>query len=159
MSSPVYDGCVPASTNSARPGYVMRSPGLLDALAEGMAGAGQAAQALVPVDEALAQCERSDERWSMAELPRIRRDLLLLDGAPKSSAAAEDHYQQGLDCARRQWAPSWELRCAMGLARLWRDQARSKAAHELFAPVYNRFAEGFATSDLRAAESLIEELS
>ena len=159
MSSPVYDGCVPASTNSARPGYVVRSPGLLGALAEGMAGAGQATQALVPVDEALAQCERSDERWSMAELPRIRRDLLLLDGAPKSSAAAEDHYQQGLDCARRQGALSWELRCATALARLWHDQARSKEAHDLLAPVYDRFTEGFATSDLRAAKLLIEETS
>jgi predicted ATPase len=124
-----------------------------------MAGAGHVAQALVTVDEALAQCERSDERWSLAELLRIRGDLLLLDGALEPSAAAEDHYQQGLDCARRQGALSWELHCAMGLARLWRDQARSKAAHGLLPPVYNRFAEGFETSDLRAAKSLIEELS
>ena len=72
---------------------------------------------------------------------------------------AEDHFLQGLDLARRQGARSWELRCATSLARLWRDQARSKEARELLTPVYDRFTEGFATADLRAAKALLEELS
>ena len=60
---------------------------------------------------------------------------------------------------RQQGALFWELRCATSRARLWRDQARSKDAHELLVPVYDRFTEGFATSDLRVAKALIGELS
>ena len=139
--------------------YVLRSPGLLGALAEGMAGAGQVAQALVTIGEALAQSESSDECWSIAELLRIRGELLLLEGAPEASAAAEGCFQQALEWARRQGALSWELRCATSLARLWRDQARGKPAHELLAAVFDRFTEGFATSDLKAAKALINELT
>jgi predicted ATPase len=139
--------------------YVLRFPGLLGALAEGMADVGQVTQALGAIDEALAQCETTDERWTMTELLRIRGELILLEGAPEASAAAENHFQQGLDWARSQGALSWELRCATALARLWRDQARSKEAHDLLAPVYDRFTEGFATSDLRVAKLLIEETS
>jgi predicted ATPase len=51
------------------------------------------------------------------------------------------------------------LRAATSLARLWRDQARSNAAHELLAPVYGRFTEGFATADLKAAKRLLDELA
>ena len=140
-------------------GYVLRSPGLAGALAEGLAGIGQVASALAAIDEALAQCECTDERWSMAELLRIRGDLLLLESAPEASAAAEDHYRQGLEWAHRQGALSWELRCATSLARLRRDQGRSKEAYALLAPVCDRFAEGFASSDLRAANALIDETS
>jgi predicted ATPase len=140
-------------------GLVLKRSELLVALAEGLAGIGQVVEGLAAIDNALAQCERTDERWNMAELLRIRGELLLLDGAPEAAVAAEDHYQQGLDWARRQGALSWELRCATSLAQLWRDQARRKEACELLAPVYDRFTEGFATADLRAAKALIEELS
>jgi predicted ATPase/DNA-binding winged helix-turn-helix (wHTH) protein len=139
--------------------YVLRSPGLLGALAEGVAGVGQVAQALVAIDAALAQCERTDERWSMAELLRIRGELLLLEGALEATAAAEDQLLQSLDWARRQGALSWELRCAMSLARLWRDQVRSREARDLLAPVCERFTEGFETADLKAAKALLDELS
>ena len=139
--------------------YVLRYPGLLGALAEGMADIGQVTQAQAVIDEALAKCETTDERWTMTELLRIKGELVLLEGTPESSAAAENHFLQGLDWARRQGALSWELRCASSLARLWHDQGRSKQAHELLAPVYDRFTEGFATSDLRAAKLLIEDTS
>jgi predicted ATPase len=90
---------------------------------------------------------------------RIKGELFLLQDAPGAAATAEDHYQQGLDWARRQGALSWELRCATSLARLWRDQARSEEARELLVSVYDRFTEGFATSDLKAATALIHEIS
>ena len=95
----------------------------------------------------------------MTELLRIKGELLLLEGAPGASAAAENLYRQGLDWARRQAALSSELRCATSLARLWHDQARSEEARQLLAAIYHRFTEGFATSDLRAARSLIEEMA
>ena len=60
--------------------------------------------------------------------------------------------------ARRQSARLWELRTAMSLARLWRDQGKSTAAHELLAPVYGRFTEGFGTPVLQEAKALLAEL-
>ena len=128
-------------------------------MAEGLGTAGQAAQGLAAIDQALAQCERTDEHWNMPELLRIRGELLLLEDAPEAAAAAEDHYQQGLDWARRQGALSWELRCATSLAGLWRDQARSREARALLAPVYDRFTEGFETADLRTAKALLDALA
>jgi predicted ATPase len=127
-------------------------------MAEGLGTAAQAAQGLAAIDQALAQCERTDEHWNMPELLRIRGELLVLEDAPEAAAAPEVHYQQGLDWARRQGALSWELRCATSLARLWRDQARSREARALLAPVYDRFTEGFETADLRTAKALIDEL-
>jgi hypothetical protein len=139
--------------------YVLRSPGLLGKLAEGLARIGQVAEGLMAIDDALAQCERTDERWNMAELLRVKGELLLREGAPEAKAAAEHYYCLGLEWARRQGALFWELRCASSLARLWRDQARRDEARELLAPVYDRFTEGFATADLRAAKALLDSVS
>ena len=90
---------------------------------------------------------------------RIKGELFLLQGAPGAAAAADGYFRQALAWARRQGALSWELRCVTSLARLWRNQARSNEARELLAPVYDRFTEGFDTADLKAAKSLLEELS
>jgi hypothetical protein len=140
-------------------GFVLKRPGLLCVLAEGLAGIGRVAEGLQAIDDALAQCERTDERWNISELLRMKGELLLLEGAPKAAVAAEDHYQQGLDWARRQGALSWELRGATSLARLWRDQARDDEARELLAPVYLRFTEGFETADLKAVKALLDRLA
>jgi predicted ATPase len=130
----------------------------LGALAEGLAGLGQVPQALVAIDEALAQCDRTDERWNVAKLLRIKGELLLLEGTPEAAVAAESHCEQGLDWARHQGALSWELRCAMSLARLWHKQQRTKEARELLSAVYDRFTEGFETADLKAAKALLDSL-
>ncbi|HEY4470054.1 MAG TPA: hypothetical protein VGN21_02715, partial [Stellaceae bacterium] len=74
------------------------------------------------------------------------------------AAAAEDHFRQALDWARRQGALSWELRAATSLARLLRDQSRAADASALLQPVYDRFTEGFETADLKAAKALINSL-
>ena len=94
----------------------------------------------------------------IAELLRIKGELLLLQGAPGAAATAEGHFRQALDWARRQGALSWELRAATSLARLWRDQGRTAEARELLQPVYDRFTEGFDTADLKAAKALIDDL-
>jgi len=130
----------------------------LGAMAEGLAAAGWVVEGLASIDEAIARSLRSGQLWCLADLLRIKGALILSEGARGAAAVAEDHFLQGLDLARRQDARSWELRCVTSLARLWRDQARSKEACELLAPVYDRFMEGFATADLRAAKALLEEL-
>ncbi len=139
-------------------GFVQRCPAFLGVLAEGLARAGQVAEGLVAIDEALALCERDEGRWCVAELLRIKGELVVSEGGPDAAVAAEDHFRQALDWARRQGALSWELRAATSLARLWRDQNRPKAAHEVLAPMYNRFTEGFETTDLKAAKLLLGDL-
>jgi predicted ATPase len=126
--------------------------------AEALSHAGQVSDGLAAVDEVIARSEHTEERWLIAGLLRIRGELLLLEAAPEAAAAAEDHYQQGLDWARRQGALAWELRCATSLARLWRNQTRGEDARALLAPMYDRFTEGFATADLQAAKALLDEL-
>ena len=115
-------------------------------MAEALGRAGQIADGLAAIEEAIARSERSEERWVIAELLRIKGELLLLQDAPGAAAAAEDHFRQALDWARRQGALSWELRAATSLARLLRDQGRSAEAMALLQPVYDRFTEGFDTA-------------
>jgi len=131
---------------------------LLGELASCLGEAGEIALGLETVDETLARCEARDERWYLAELLRIKGELAILEGAADAAAAAEGHFLQALDCARRQGALSWELRTATDLASLLRDQYRAAEARELLGSVYGRFTEGFATVDLQEAKSLLEQL-
>jgi predicted ATPase len=139
-------------------GYVLRYTGFLAVLAEGLGAAGQVAKGLTVIEEALARTEQSEGRWCMAELLRVKGEILRLEDAPNATVAADDHFRQALDWARRQGSLSWELRSATSQARSWRDQARSDEAHELLASVYNRFTEGFATADLKMARDLLDDL-
>jgi predicted ATPase len=123
----------------------------LGALAEGLARGGQGAEALAAIEETLVLSEHDEGCWCVAELLRIKGELVQLEGGPDPVEAAEDHFRQALDWARRQGALSWELRAATSLARLWRNQNRTRAAREILAPVYDRFTEGFETTDLKAA--------
>ena len=75
------------------------------------------------------------------------------------AAKAEGHFQRGLAVARQQQAKSWELRAAISLASLWRDQGKVQQARELLAPVYGWFTEGFDTRDLKEAKALLEQLA
>ena len=127
-------------------------------MAEALGRAGQNAEGLAAIEEAIARSERTEERWAMAELVRVKGELLLLQGAPGAAAAAEDHFRQALDWARRQGALSWELRAATSLARLLRDQGRPADAIACLQPVYDRFTEGFGTADLIAAKQLLDDL-
>ena len=80
------------------------------------------------IAEANARSERAEECWPIAELLRVKGELLLLQGPPEAAVVAEDHFRQSLDWARRQGALSWELPAAASLARLLRDQGRSADA-------------------------------
>jgi predicted ATPase len=128
-------------------------------LAEALGCAGQIAEGLAAIEEAIARSDRTLERWAIAELLRIKGELFLMHGGPEAATAAEGHFRQALHWARRQGALSWELRAATSLARLWRDRARSDDATALLQPLYDRFTEGFATADLKAAKVLLDDLS
>ena len=74
------------------------------------------------------------------------------------TAKAQGYFERALLVARSQQAKSWELRAAMSMARLWRDQGKPQQARELLAPVYAWFTEGFDTLDLKEAKALLDEL-
>jgi predicted ATPase len=82
----------------------------------------------------------------------------LLGSAVPDEKKGEAHFAQALAVARQQQAKSWELRAAMSMARLWRDQGRRIEARDLLAPVYGWFTEGFDTLDLKEAKALLDEL-
>jgi class 3 adenylate cyclase/tetratricopeptide (TPR) repeat protein len=79
-----------------------------------------------------------------------------IEGTP--TAEAQACFRRALDIAREQQARLFELRAATSLARLWRDQGKRAEAHDLLAPIYAWFTEGFDTRDLVDAKALLEEL-
>jgi predicted ATPase len=108
--------------------------------------------------EAHTLAEQYEERWWEAEIYRLRGVLLLKQpGTPQ--AEAEACFQRALDIARRQEAKSLELRAAMSLSRLWHQQGKRQAAHDLLAEVYAWFTEGFDTADLQDAKALLDTLA
>ena len=140
-------------------GSILRDSAFLCALAEGLAGTEQVVEGLAVVDQALERSESSEQRWCIAELLRVKGELVLLENGPDAAATAEDRFRQALGWARRQGALSWELRAATSLARMWRSRGRNKKARELLGPVYDRFTEGFDTADLKATKALLDEVA
>jgi predicted ATPase len=109
------------------------------------------------IGEAKTRVETTKEGWYLAEINRIAGEIALLQPQPDATKAQE-YYERALKVARQQQAKSWELRAAMSIARLWRDQGKVQQARELLAPVYGWFTEGFDTRDLKEAKALLEEL-
>ncbi len=130
----------------------------LCAMAEALGRVRQIDEGLSALEGVIVRTDETDERWGIAELLRIKGELLILQGAPGAAAIAEDHFQQALDWARRQGALSWELRTATSFACLLRDQGQPADAVALLKPVYDRFTEGFDTADLKAAKTLLCDL-
>jgi predicted ATPase len=109
------------------------------------------------IDEAMTAMQTSKERWCEAEVHRIAGEIALKSSKP-DTAKAQAYFERALAVARQQQAKSWELRAAMSMARLWRDQSKRDEACSLLAPVYGWFTEGFDTRDLKEAKSLLDEL-
>ena len=119
---------------------------------------GRVTEGLDAIDEALRDAEVTGDKWHWAEAHRIKGELLLLgkDANPEAAAAC---FRRALDIARSQHAKGWELRAATSLARLRQSQDKHQDAHDLLAPIYNWFTEGFDTADLIEAKQLVDELS
>ena len=137
-------------------GAEMWMPHYIALLAEACEITGQIEEALTLLDDALQIAERTGERWFAAELNRHKGQLLLRQG---HSEAAEELYRKALSIAEEQEAKLWELRAAVSLARLRRDQGRHAEARDLLAPVYGWFTEGFDTPDLKEAKALLGQLT
>ncbi len=138
-------------------GTTLVQPLCLVPLAEMVGHAGQVAEGLHLLDEALAVLETSGRGDLLAEVYRLQGTLLLRQATP-DAAQAETCFQQALTVACRQQAKSWELRAAMSLACLWQQQGKRATAYDLLAPIYGWFTEGFDTPDLQDAKALLGEL-
>jgi class 3 adenylate cyclase/predicted ATPase len=132
-------------------------PYLLALLAEAHGTLGQPEAGLTVLTEALALVDTTGERWYEPELYRLK-GALLLQLSSDNQAEAENCFQQAMTRAQSQQAKSWELRATTSLARLWYQQDKRREAHDLLAPLYNWFTEGFDTADLKDAKALLHEL-
>jgi class 3 adenylate cyclase/predicted ATPase len=139
-------------------GSTLWKPTYLSYLALAYAELGQFDRARHFIGEALTTAQVARERWCEADVYRTAGEIALMAPQPEVGKA-EACFERALSVARQQQAKSWELRAAMSMARLWRDQRKRQQAHDLLAPVYGGFTEGFDTLDLKQAKALLDELA
>ena len=136
----------------------MWMPLWLSYLAGANAEIGQFDAATRYIGETMTAVEMAKESWCEAEVYRLAGEIALLSPEP-DAAKAEVYFERALGVARAQQTKSWELRAAMSMARLCRDQGKPQQARELLAPVYGWFSEGFDTRDLKEAKALLDTLA
>jgi class 3 adenylate cyclase/predicted ATPase len=139
-------------------GATVLLPFIQSCLARAHAASGEFDDAWQSIDTATTMLETSGERWCEAEVHRTAGEIALMLPAPDDTKA-QAYFERALEISRAQQARSWELRAATSLARLWRNQGRRADAHDLLAPVFGWFIEGFDTRDLREAKALLDALS
>ena len=132
-------------------------PFYLSHLAKAYEELGQLDDAWRCIGEAMTAVGTTNEKWFEAEVNRSAGQIALMS-READTVRAEAYFDAALTVARAQQAKSLELRAAMSLARLWRDQGKPQQARELLAPVYGWFTEGFDTLDLKEAKALLDEL-
>jgi predicted ATPase len=147
-----------AITSFRSTGATIWMPSYLSYLARAYAELGRFEDAWRCIDDAKAVIENSKEKWFASEVNRIAGEIALTS-PERNEPDAEAYFEHALAVAREQQARSWELRAAMSMARLWRDQGNRQQARDLLAPVYGRFTEGFNTRDLREAKTLLDQVA
>jgi class 3 adenylate cyclase/predicted ATPase len=138
-------------------GSTVFAPSFLSYLASSYADIGRFDDALRCIDEAMAAIDRTKEKWWEAEVNRIAGEIVLKSLASET-AKAETYFEHALAIAREHQAKSLELRAAMSIARLRRDQGKRDEARDLLVPIYGWFTEGFDTLDLREAKTILDML-
>jgi predicted ATPase len=132
-------------------------PGFVTTLALVVARSGRSEEGLATVEEVLLRIERTKQLWLMPEALRIKGEILLASQADAEAAAA-DCFVRSQELASGQGALSWELRAATSLGRLMHGQGRSAAARANLQRVYRQFTDGFDTTDLKSAKSLLDAI-
>jgi predicted ATPase len=139
-------------------GFVLHVCIFETALAEAEAGAGETDAALRRLGDALAELERTEQRWYEAEMHRIRAEILLKCD-PANTAAAERSLQAAIAIAQSQKARSFELRAALSLAKLYRAANRDADAYGMLAPAVEVFPATQQFPELIEAQALLSALS
>ena len=130
-------------------------PGFIGVLAEGLRKTGQLEEALFTINGAIARATNSGVEMDLPELLRIKSQVL---AARHDRESAVNCLTEALTVARAQSALAWELRSTMALARMLSEDGQRDQARHTLALVYDRFTEGFETTDLRLARALLEDL-
>ena len=146
-------------------------PHFLALLVESFESARRVEEGLPILEEALAIVNANGEGYYEAELYRLKGELLLgsdpavsrtgSDGIGAKAVAVENArhcFDQAIKIAQRQKAKSLELRAVASLARVYKQNSRRQEARQLVTGVYEQFAEGFDTEDLREAKTFLDEL-
>jgi predicted ATPase len=133
-------------------------------LAKACLTAGRFEEGLAAVAEAVAIVEKADERYYEAELHRLKGELILrrsgVEAQPAIQAEAEECFWKSIEIARQQEARLLELKTVTSLSQLWEEQqGKKEEARRMLAEIYGWFSEGFDTADLKAAKSLLDQLS
>jgi class 3 adenylate cyclase/predicted ATPase len=139
-------------------GSTVAFPMYLCGLASAYAEIGNIEEARRCITEAVETTETTKERFWEAEICRVAGEIALRSPKPDLDAA-QGYFERALKVARAQQAKTFELRAAMSMARLWRDQGKTQQSRELIAPVYGWFTEGFDMRDLKEAKALLDELT
>jgi predicted ATPase len=156
---PAIDMIASGITASRLTGWnLLRMPWYLSCLAGAHVAVGRLDEAKRCICEAMNAMATTKESWPESDILRIAGDLELMSLEPNTDQA-QAYYERALLRAREQKAKSWELRAAMGLTRLWRNQGKRQEARDLLVPVYGWFTQGFDTPDLKEAKRLIAELA
>ena len=139
-------------------GGTLWAPSWVSYLAGAYADIGQFDDAWRCIAEATKTVQITKEKWCEAEVLRTAGEIALKSPHP-DLAKAEAYFERALAVAREQRTKSWELRAAMSMARVWRDQGKTHQARDLLAPIYAWFTEGFDTLDLRESKTLLDDLA
>ena len=165
-----------AITAQRASGFGMFYPTNLAALAMACSAANRFDEGLSALTKAEAIAEEHEEYYHVADIYRLRGELLLKRRAERSGAKqtgpreasetndsvvaeAQGCFEHAIEVAREQSAKSFELRATTSLARLLAEQRDRDKARTMLSEVYNWFTEGFDTADLKDAKALLDELS
>jgi predicted ATPase/DNA-binding winged helix-turn-helix (wHTH) protein len=140
-------------------GFILFQTELLGARSLAHMKLGNTMAALDAVDSAISQCSRTGERWYLAELHRIKGEVLVETHPMDDDGLAMVEFARSLEVAREDQTLAWELRTTTSVSRLWSAQGKVEAARQLLSPIYDRFSEGFETGDLEQAKQLLQVLS
>jgi tetratricopeptide (TPR) repeat protein len=170
--SAVFSGCALVAEGRSADGLSMMQQGIdaqrrsglhvnrvliISAFADCLQRVGEVDAGLAAVQRGFDVAEVGEVQYMRAEFLRIKGELLRGPGERK--AAASQALLEAIEMARLQGSRCFELRASTSLARLWRDQGKRTEAHDLLAPIYGWFTEGFDTPDLKEAKALLDQLA
>ena len=120
--------------------------------------AGRPEEGLVSLDEAMKIVLQGSGNPLASEFCRFKGHLLLAL-SPDNLAEAEPWFQQALKIAQEREARMLELRAAVSLSRLWKEQGKAEDGRRLLSDAYERLTEGFTTADMKEARVLLADFS
>jgi tetratricopeptide (TPR) repeat protein len=142
----------------AATGTLAGTPQILGGFGELCLERGRPERAATYVEGGLGVSRNTGQPHWDAELYRAKGALLLAQ-QPAAVEEVEALLRRAVELAASQHAHSLELRAAIDLSRLLRDQGRDSEAHDQLGEIYAWFTEGFDTKDLIAARTLLDELA